>query len=84
MKGQQKLSMRIIFESVLIPYCRLPKIIKISLCLSKLQLAKAFFGAFIETQCNFSWDLASQTVCVGVCNFRGSARRRSQSRYKRI
>jgi len=55
MKGQRKLNrptaLQISFLKVC--WCRLPKIVKISPCLSKLQLAKVV--AFFETQCITSW-----------------------------
>jgi len=48
MKRQGKLNMHIISESALM-LCTVPKIIKISPCLSKLQLAKAFLRHRVNT-----------------------------------
>jgi len=68
-KGQRKSNMRITVGSVLMLFTQ---IIKVSVCLSKLQLAKV--ASFFETQWswNFDWSCWAALWRVDVrveCNF---------------
>jgi len=62
-KGQGKLNRHIIFESLLMLFAKIPKIIKISPYLSKLQLAKVL-PIFNEThQCIVMLDVVQKSTC---------------------